>query len=245
MLRLGLVFLSFILVACSSTEEDTGVTFKLGLTDGTVSSKMARAAGDAQTFTDVGGTSFTITTARVNIRHIEFDHADENADSTDNKVKITGPFVYDLINQTSSPAISVIDLPTGTYKRIDIRLDDAEVSDGVVTATDQLAENTMYIAGTYGADANSFEFLLEFNEDIRFEDATGISVDVTTATDMLLTLDVTDWLDGINITQCIEDDEVVVDSDGALLVDDNNSGGNCSDMEGTIKTNIKNSYDLK
>ncbi len=235
-----------VLIACEETNDDnpTTATFKLQL-----GSSLAKAVEAQSTFpiTDESGTVFMITEARANVRHIQFDLPDGSSADSSDKISFDGPFLFNLTDGSSNPDIASFTVEPGTYKRIDVRFDDAEALDGLVQSGDPLLDNTMLIKGTFDYDGNAarnFQLVLKFNEDLRFEEAAGIVVEEGQTTNMLLELDVNAWFVGIDITSCLDDGEMSLDSNGDLIIDDSNAS-DCQDIEGIIKDNIKNNYDLK
>lgn len=241
--------------ACSDDDPtapsgDGTATFTMQLSSSTGSA--AKSAGVAKTaefsVTDLSGTVFTITVARVNVRNIQFDFPDDAADTLAiDKISIDGPFVIDLITGVSTPSISEFTIEPGLYKRIDVRLDDSEAKDGLVDSSDALFENTLVVSGNfdYGdITGRSYSIVLKFNEDVRFEEPGGILIDEDALNDVVINLVVDEWLEGIDITTCLDDGDLVLDSDGNILIDDSSGGGKCAGIEGIIKTNIKNNFDL-
>jgi len=240
-----LAVLGFTFMGCEESSEDaeTKATFRIGLAQ-----SLGKAGSPSNTFTvtDEGGTVFTISEARANVRHIQFDLPDESEQDSSEKVSFDGPFIFDLVAGSQSPSIGAFDLEEGLYKRLDIRFDDAEAEDGLLPGSDPLLDNTLLVSGTFDYDgeaARNFRFVLKFNEDLRFEDAGGVLVEAHTTTDVLLELDVSQWLSGIDITACLDGGDLELDDNGDLFIDDDSDSG-CQDLESTIKENIKNNYDL-
>ena len=191
------------------------------------------------TFTDAGGTTFTATEARINVRHIQMDSTDGD------QVSIDGPLVFNVLTGTASGGVADFAAKKGTYKRVDVRIDDSNVTDGILDPADPLVGNSLYITGThdYGTGGN-FTLVLKFNEDIRFEDPNGVEI-TDDGSAVLLSLNMAEWMTGVNITTCLETD-ITVDINGDFVIDDNSpASGACNAIEGDIKSNMKNNYDLK
>ena len=189
--------------------------------------------------TDDADTEFTLTTASLEVRDIELDLpegtlcADVEADlvgatCSDETIKIDGPFTIDLVAATSEPTLDDIELPALSYRRLDVRVDDN--SDDVSFAA--LADFELDGAPVV------LDLSLGFNEDIRVEGGDGVAVDADT--DLVVEFVASDWLSGIDIAGCIEDGDLTVDA-GTVSVSDDSSSGSCSDIENTIKDNMKNS----
>ena len=250
-----LLLIVALISACSDDDPtapsgDGTATFSMQLSSSTGSASKSAVAAKIADFsvTDLSGTVFTITEARANVRNIQFDFPDGVADTLAvDKISIDGPFVIDLMTGVSTPSISEFTIEPGLYKRIDVRLDDSEASDGLVDSSDALFENTLVVSGKFDyADSvgRSYSIVLKFNEDVRFEEPGGILIDEAALNDVVINLVVDEWLEGIDITTCLDDGDLVLDGDGNILIDDSSGGGNCADIEGIIKTNIKNNFDL-
>lgn len=241
-----IVLISLVLLTgCGDT---TGADSSLGKANFTmkVGGNTRNALTRAISMTDLGATSFNITEARVNIRHIEFELSDgdssNDTDSLENTTKVTGPFIVDLITGIATPAIGEIELPVGIYERIDVRLDDVK-SNSTIDSSDDLFENTFVVKGTCDYDTTAgrpFTIILKFNEDVRFESVNGINVSSVGVADILLTLNVSEWLEGVNITKALEDGDLLLENGNITIVDED---GN-DEIESIIKTTIKNKYDL-
>ncbi len=201
-------------------------------------------------FSDTSGTIFTITEARVNVRHIQFDLPEEDPNSgmdTTNQISIESPFIIDLMSGISTPNIAAFTILPGTYKRIDVRLDDTKAEEGLVDSADVLFDNTLVVKGKFDYDSNpnrNYTIILKFNEDVRFEKPTGISVVENSTTDIVLKLKIDEWFQNIDVTSCLDSGDLLLESTGDLIIDDSNGSGPCQDIEQTLKHNIKNNYDF-
>lgn len=222
--------------------DGTQATFAIRLKTNTT--QAGKTSSASFSITDSGGTTFAITEARTNVRHVQFDFL-ESSSSSSRQISLNGPFIVDLITGLSNPPINAFDVEPGIYKRIDVRLDDTKASDGLLSGTDDLLDNTLLVKGSFDYDGvadRNFTFLLKFNEDVRFEVPGGISVNEGEIKDFVLNLVVDEWLNNINITECLDEGDVVLDDNGDLIINDDN--GDCDNFEGAIKTYIKNNYDF-
>lgn len=209
-------------------------------------------AGNSLTISDDGATPFTFTSAQIHLRDIELDLADgdcddvEGATCSEQSVKIEGPFVVDLLTGVSTPSLADVRVPAGIYKRIDFRIDDARIEQGLVDAASPLANRSMVASASFQHDGEtmSLDLLLRFNEDIRVEDPAGIDVSGDAAA-LLTRFDASLWLDGLDIEDCLARGELAVTPTGVRLDDNASSGtGGCSDIENVIKRNIKTAAQL-
>jgi hypothetical protein len=235
--------------ACSNGT--VGLQFQAVTSDGS-------AASDGDIVTDDAQTAFGLIDAQLHLRDIELDLpkgstcADlvetegTRCDESSNKVVIDGPFVIDLVTGQSTPDLSLIEVPAGVYKRIDFRVEDGDPDEGVV-ATGSALDNRSF-AGSFTFDEQgtplTLRLSLRFNEDIRIEDSAGI--DASGAAQALLAkFDISAWFAGVDISSCLAAGELTINNSEVLVDEDALSGsGDCSDIENTLKTNMKNSGQL-
>ena len=214
-----------------------------------VSNQVAAKSLDAS---DAEGAPVLIDSAFANVRHIQLDIPEDSEGCVEEeleapvlcesgKVVVEGPFVFDLMTGASTPSLDEVTLPSGTYKRIDVRLDDAEPSDGLVEEDDAMAELSLLVRGAVDVDGDLVEFglALQFNEDARFEEQGGILVEGDST--LPLSLNVAEWFDGVDLAACIASDEIEPGDNGVYWIDEDVSGGDCSDVERDLKENIKES----
>lgn len=220
-------------------------------------------------FADGSGQRYALGEARFVLRHIELDLPDgvrcddihhllaggATCDGTDDPtdradrsgsndtVRIDGPFVVDLAGGRVEPPLDGVRLPDLAWRRVDLRVDDADDALGL-PEDDPLHASSWYMTASFERDAAplSLSVGLKFNEDIRFEAEGGVATD--TDEPLLIAFDVSRWLDGLPIGACIDDGELEV-SDGVVAVSDRAARGACADIEGVLKDNLKNSADLR
>jgi len=214
---------------------------------------------------DQTGAAFTLDAVRANVRHITFDLpdgascvglpglvAESGSDaahtavcaSGGDAIRLVGPWVVDLLTGEATPAIPRVNVQVGTYRRIDVRFDDADPDDGVVSPADPLAGATLVASGTVAlADdgATPYALTLKFNEDARFESTTGILLAEDDHAAVLLALDPSAWFAGLPLATCADDGDLEI-RNGVLVIED--GSGSCSDVENTLKDAIKASGEL-
>lgn len=180
--------------------------------------------------TDIAGNNFTLTEARIGVRHVEFEM------DNDSSYKIEGPFIVDLLTGSATPEIKTTDIPIGTYHRIDIRIDDTDENFPMITQDDSLYNYSLYAKGEY----NNKEFIikLKFNEDVRFDFASPVSIVDLILNKFVLTLKVSDWFSQIDLSECLND----IDDNEILIIGDKENS--CNEVEGALKETIKNLYDF-
>lgn len=246
-------FASFIvtahLFACSSSapNESTGV---VGLA---IDARGDLAPGATSiVMLDDGATAFDVSEASIHLRDIELDlpngeSCDDaelvGAECAQDKITIPGPFVVDLVTGATTPSLDDVTIPAGVYERIDLRVEDGDPDDGLVMPGDALDDRSFVVRADFELDGTptSLDLSLKFNEDIRIERSGGVQIEPDQ--DLLATFLAGTWLDGIDVTACVDDDELTI-ADGTVTIDDDSTSGSCSDVENVIKNNMKNSGQL-
>jgi len=233
-------FTALVALGCSDTGDSAGLSVQA------VSSAGSEAPEDLVMIDD-SSVDYGLLSAHLHLRDIELDLPDgkscsdvddslgggvvcDDSDSSD-KIVVAGPFDVDLVAGTATPSLDDVLIPVGTYKRIDFRVEDNanDVSFAVVANFE------------HQGDAMTLDLALDFNEDIRIEDPAGLTVDADT--DLIAQFVVSDWLVGVDIGQCIDDGDVAIDGT-TVTIDDGSTSGDCSAIEDTIKSNMKNSGQL-
>jgi hypothetical protein len=156
-------------------------------------------------------------------------------------VKIPGPILVDMVTSASTPDLSGLRLPAGTYHRIDFRLDEAKADE--VPANEPLVGYTLRVKATFiqNATLQTLELNLKFSEDARFESTTGLQV---FGNDTLLAmLNPQMWLDGLPVASCLQKGDLVTSS--GVLRFDASAKGDCSGAETLVKANVKRSGELR
>lgn len=240
---LGLATVSMLAAACGGG--DAGITVS------------ARTGAAVPVANDATGAAFTLGRGLLHLRHIELDlpsgsscadvgdlagaecHAGDTAADED-KLRIDGPFVVDMIAGTSTPSLAGVTIPAGTYRRIDLRVDDGDPAEGVVVAGSELDDNALAVIATFdaGGGPSTLDLRLNFDEDIRIEQPGGVAV--AAGDDLIARFAAADWLAGVDLGACVATLTAV---DGRYVIDDRNDGA-CGGIEDTVKNAMKNSGDL-
>lgn len=234
-----------------SNSDNSSLKMQLANTPLGGAASLYTAVGDVLVFSD-GATTFTITEARMNIRDIRFDTS--STETADVATEVNGPYIMDLVNGSALPQDITFDLPNGNYPRVDIRLDEANIEDGMLDEGDELLGNALVVKGTHnylGVTDGTFTLTLKVSEDIRFEPVGGFVVDADAGADITLTYEVTDWLEDpaapgtkVNLTACILADGLMDELTHHVAMDQNTQCTGITESIGNlIKENMKTKYD--
>lgn len=215
------------------------------------SAPAAVGALPALTMRDAKGLAFTITTAMANVRHVEVRLPEGTGcnqvleeECEENEIRIKGPFGVDLLTGRSSPPMDTIRIPSGVYNRTEIRLDDRKLEDGFLDGLGEMIGHSLVIKGMFEYKERTdrrFAFLLEFNEDIPFENPNGLAVNDSGTQAMVVKLNVQEWVSRIDIGKCLDDGDITLDAAGDLLIDEESG---CENLEDALGAAIKGSGDF-
>ncbi|MEW6775094.1 MAG: hypothetical protein AB1405_02265 [Bdellovibrionota bacterium] len=161
------------------------------------------------------------------------------------QVQVEGPLVADLVTGETVPALSEFNIPSGTYRRVDLRIKPAD--EGTPEPGDPLEGNSIHAAGNFefALEPKTFEFALAFVDNIKFEDDDGIQITADEFEHVLLDMDVAQWFSSLPITQCIIDEELVFDENDRLVIEDASEPSSpCKNIENELKQAIKDSGKL-
>jgi|GEM_PF-3602332 len=230
----------------------------------------------AATSSDVtaGSSGISLQSASINIRKIrlklpegvtcnDFDFSNVSSVSCEteakdgdanpeSKIVVMGPIVYNLIAGTATPSLSSLQLPSGVYTEVELKIDDADSADGVVSLTDSLANHSLVASGTFmdseGME-HPFSLALNFDEEIKITNGTGFEVKEQTINDILIHLNADQWFANLDLQKCVDQGDLSLAGDSLELeqknVSDTDGQGDCKDIEDTIKNNIKSSMNVK
>jgi hypothetical protein len=170
----------------------------------------------------------TLTEARIVLKEIDLEplvscQTEEGTirpESIDVEVDFVGPFVVDLLDNTSIPNVDNIQVPPGRYCEVELNFDKLEkenVPDGI-SPDDPIVENALLIQGMR---QDGIPFLVRFKEDDRFKLEGRSPIGFTIAGDRQITqffvsFDFNTWFTGVDL-------ESAVLSDGVILIDDENN----------------------
>jgi hypothetical protein len=212
--------------------------------DGTV-----RNPDSSFSVTDAGGTQFTIRKAFANVSNVRIRLPDGSGCEGTSEVtcesgdiRLPGPFVSDLMTGASTPELKSFVAPAGAYRRVELRLE--PLSPAAATPEPALGGHTIFISGIFeysGKTARAFTIALDFDEETRVESGQGMTVLDSGVTRMLVRLKVDTWLAHSNITSCLADHSLALDSAGNLAIDKDHT---CGNLEQSLRDGIKGSCDL-
>ena len=238
--------------------------------------KLAKAAAGTLPFTmsDLSGFRFTIQDARINVKKIKLESAEEESGSKacgllksssegggndsgktgeqecpeDNELTLKGPYVVDLLTGASYPSLDTLSVPVRIYEKIKMKFDYAKKGSAVLDSTDPLIGNTLLVRGTYGVPGmpeQPFSLSLKFDEEMEIASAAGMQLNATSLSNIVISLKMDQWLTNLNIKGCLDQTDVMQSlTGGATVFSEESPLGKCLDIGKTIKENITKSFDV-
>lgn len=160
------------------------------------------------------------------------DGTGDSSDSDDDNdgVADSGDRIMDEIE-----IFDALELPVGTYTKIEVKIDKIEEGDGVDPESPML-DRSMYIEGTY--DETPFRVTADFDEEFEVENAAGIAVDDTSIASFILTFNVAGWFDGIDLSTA------VAEEDGTVLLDADHNEALFEQFRENVKTTMDMEEDV-
>lgn len=194
----------------------------------------------------VGITSgVALTEARIVLRNIDLDPlaacqaeaASPQADNFESGFTFEGPFVIDLLNDTSLPPANRIPIPSDTYCEIGLdfnRLGKEEAPEGIPT-DDPIIGSALIVRGSRD---DGTPFLVRLNEDDRFKlegtSPDGFAIEsVPGGTLLFISFDLSAWFTGVDLNAAVV-------SNGMIVIDHDENAG----LRSMIVENIKHSARL-
>lgn len=188
-------------------------------------------------------TGVTLSEARIVVKEIDFDPIDlcqtesESPEEESEESALPGPFVIDLLNNTSVPATNSFQILSGLYCEMDMsfdRLEENNIPDGI-ELDDPIIGNALILQGE-SQDGVPFE--LQMSEADKFKltanSDTGFAIEESDAVTLLfIAFDMDTWFTGVNL-----DETTLVD--GVILMNDNNN----TNLRTIVVENIKQSARL-
>ncbi|HSA58955.1 MAG TPA: hypothetical protein VLJ37_04650 [bacterium] len=127
--------------------------------------------------------------------------------------------------------VDALELPAGTYTKIEAKLDKIEDGDGIDPAS-PLAGKSLYIEGTF--DGTPFVVTADFDEEFEVVNPAGIVVEDGSIASFILSFNLAGWFEGIDLS--------AAETEGGIVLLD--SGHNSALFE-QFRDNVKATMDME
>lgn len=204
--------------------------------------------------------NLNITSARIALKEIEFEL--ENTQDEEMEFDFEGPFVVDLLQGTVSPSLSQINLPTGLYKEVKLKIDKIEGDEldesggSIIPPTDPLFGKSILVSGLYtGPTSNAgnvtnapFQMSFDLDDELELTGANdtslGFNIEDGDVNALILAFRISKWIDFSNTEtnpSGLEPSQIEVTL-GEINLDEASTGNN-ADIRELVYKNIKESLD--
>ena len=228
-----------------------------------VMSSSAASAGQLE-FQDSSGTVYTLTSLRLAVEEIELDLPDgvtcgdlgsgysrflecddDGLLGGEDQVRLDGPFVFNVIDGTSRPDVSEIEIPAVNYQQVDLEVDTARVEDDLLPIESDLIDRTVVAYADFESDNQKRQLQLNFSFKAEAKAGGGdqTNLDLEQGDTLVLTLDVANWLNNIPVTECLQVGELK--AGGGIVELDDESIGECEDAEAEFEENFERSLEVR
>lgn len=209
--------------------------------------------------TDVDGVDFDIADAIASVERLDFilpggesctarlersrpgtivgaEAYDAECDDDDQRLRVLGPWVVDLVTGAFDPPLGTLVLPAGAYARIEATMRPGDPDDGLVAVGSVLDGATFFVSGTVliARDTRHYTLTLDFNEKAKFAADTALTLDA--ASDIALLLDVRTWFSELPLAACISAGDVPIDA-GVFQLDQ--AERSCANVGARVRAAIK------
>jgi len=147
---------------------------------------------------------------RAKERMAKDDKDTKDDEAADKNLRHKGPFVYDLVKGTASPALPEVKLLDGSYRRIHFQLK----PNRTLESTDTLLNNTFTISGQAKVSGADVPFRISYHvaENVRLASDKGVKLDAE-ANPVAIAFDMKSWFKGIDFSKATKD------ASGVIVID--------------------------
>jgi hypothetical protein len=226
--------LAEVTLAFKANSLDTVLPKTSGMALGKASGTVIRNADGTFTVKDSAGSEVILTSIEVLVKRIDFDLPEgldcEHAPGTacdSGSVSVKGSFSMNLMTGVSTPALDKIRLPEGLYKKVDLELEeDSSGNSGGIS--DPSSPNMVILGRTDSAKGpvRLFALKVDLSDGLDFEKPEGFKITAGSLNTVLMQLAVDNWLQGVDLSSCLDTTTVLPDGSGVLnLAGDDFCGG--------------------
>jgi hypothetical protein len=157
-------------------------------------------------------------------------------------IRLTGPWVVDLVDGAVTPELPTLAVPPGLYRRVDVRFSPGDPDEGVVASGSPLDDVTIAATGQApaGTNASFYSMRLRFEEEARFE-SVGFNVGAGSVKEVIALLDPGAWFSNLPLAECAASGDLPNDN-GVLQIADGDD--DCDDIEDSVRDAIRASGSL-
>jgi hypothetical protein len=170
---------------------------------------------------------------------LEDDDDDDDSPSVEAEIKISGPFLFNLITGESSPSLADIKIPSGIYREIEF---DFDGHCGLGGDTSITLNGTMTNSSSV---SYPYEVRVEYDDDLELESPTDIQVLEGQTNGIFANLVIDRWFSGVNFVQCLDNGDLLPNGSGVIEINPNtNATGACEDIYDDLEDAIEDAMEF-
>lgn len=186
--------------------------------------------------------SMQLSSARVSLRKIKLI-AESSSETHD--AEFDGPYIVDLLANTTKPDLAKLEMPSGSYDTIKLQLAKLEEdeAEGLVNENDALIRNSIHLTGTYSGinETKSFSMLFDLDEEFFIpisQDQQSLDLEAGIEASILISFYLSKWFD------FTDSDFDLSDITESEIVLDKESEGSEKSIRESIKDLVKDSAEF-
>jgi len=155
------------------------------------------------------------------------------------KIKISGPYLFDLVTGESTPSLADVVIPSGVYREIEFRFE------GVCNLGEEIS---LVLNGSMSDSSNAehpYELKLKFDDELEIESPTDIQVLEEKANTVFTNILLNQWFSAVDFEECIDDGDLVETSGVIEINEDTVATGQCEDIYEDLLEAIKDSFEFE
>ncbi len=164
---------------------------------------------------------------------------EDGAMVTKSKIKVAGPFLFDLVKGTSTPSLADIAIPSGSYRETEFRFGPVCNMGGETTIT---LNGTMLDSTSA---AHPFDLKLEYEEELEIDSPTDVQVLEGQANGLFASIVLDNWFAAVDFVGCIDDGDLVETSGVIEINKDAVHNGACDNIYEDLVESIKDSMEFE
>lgn len=155
------------------------------------------------------------------------------------KIKISGPFLFNLVTGASEPSLADVKIPSGVYRKIEFRFG---------PACDLGGETTLTMNGTMldsSSTAHPFEMELEYDDELEIESPTDVQVLEEQANGIFANLVIDNWFAAVDFVGCIDSGDLVETAGVIQITPTAVHTGECENIHDDLVDAIKEALEFE
>jgi hypothetical protein len=159
------------------------------------------------------------------------DEMDALRKGSDDSVIWQGPYVYDLVQDTVTPALPKATVFDGIYRRVKFEIR----PNRSLPATDPLLNRSIFMSGTVSLEGQAvpFTFALKLFDNVKVLSDQGAYLEASADNTLLINFQPASWFNGLDFSSAVRGE------DGVIVIDENSNQVLLSTIRGKIEESTR------